>query len=111
MKAEDFVIKANGAPQRTQTPRRTRSRDMFLATNCRAELVKKSPGPFFTDTGREVGKRWQALSDKQKTPRETKPSDDKARHEKAMKTRGVTHTASSKYHDEIISLVFIHTKY
>ena len=84
---------------------------MFLATNCRAELVKKSPGPFFTDTGREVGKRWQALSDKQKTPRETKPSDDKARHEKAMKTRGVTHTASSKYHDEIISLVFIHTKY
>jgi hypothetical protein len=24
---------------------------------------------------------------------------------------GVTHTAPSKYHDEIISLVFIHTKY
>jgi hypothetical protein len=24
---------------------------------------------------------------------------------------GVTHPASSKYHDEIISLVFIHTKY
>ena len=27
------------------------------------------------------------------------------------RARGATHTAPSKYHDEIISLVFIHTKY
>jgi hypothetical protein len=28
-----------------------------------------------------------------------------------LQVGGVTHTASSKYHDEIIILVFIHTKY
>jgi hypothetical protein len=31
--------------------------------------------------------------------------------ERAAGEGGATHTAPSKYHDEIISLVFIHTKY
>jgi hypothetical protein len=36
---------------------------------------------------------------------------DLARGVRVSASRGVTHTAPSKYHDEIISLVFIHTKY
>jgi hypothetical protein len=64
---------------------------MFLATNCRAELVKKSPGlsffPSRTPAVRMVGKRWQALSDEQKTPWEKESSDDKAHHEKAMQMK------------------------
>jgi hypothetical protein len=35
----------------------------------------------------------------------------KARASFVAQVGGVTHTAPSKYHDEIISLVFIHTKY
>ena len=87
IKAEDYVIKAKRAPKDPNAPKNAKSAYMFFAAKCRAELTKESPGMSFTDTGREVGKRWQALSDKQKTPRETKPSDDKARHEKAMQMK------------------------
>jgi hypothetical protein len=86
IKAEDYVIKAKRAPKDPNAPKNAKSAYMFFAAKCRAELTKESPGMSFTDTGREVGKRWQALSDKQKAPWEKKSSDDKDRHAKDMKT-------------------------
>jgi hypothetical protein len=86
MKAEDFVIKAKRAPKDPNAPKRVKSAYMCFAAKCRAELVKESPGLSFGEVGREAGKRWQALSEKQKEPWLKTVSDDKERYEEEMRT-------------------------
>eukprot|EP01052_Picozoa_sp_SAG31_P012393 SAG31_NODE_723_length_12568_cov_3.102494_13_plen_97_part_00 len=59
--------------------------DMFFASTCRNDLLKSNPGLSFTDTGREVGKRWQRLTDKQRSTWEKKAAADKDRYDREMK--------------------------
>ena len=84
-KAEDFVIKAKRAPKDPKAPKNPKSAYMFFATTCREELTKSKPGLSFTDTGREVGKKWQVLTEKQKVTWEKKAASDKDRYEREMK--------------------------
>jgi len=84
-KAEDFVIKAKRAPKDPKAPKNPKSAYMFFATTCREELSKSKPGLSFTDTGREVGKKWQVLTEKQKVTWEKKAASDKDRYEREMK--------------------------
>ncbi|KAF3906346.1 hypothetical protein ABW20_dc0103987 [Dactylellina cionopaga] len=62
-------------------PKRGLSAYMFFANEQRENVRAENPGIAFGQVGKVLGERWKALSDKQRTPYETKAATDKKRYE------------------------------
>lgn len=70
-------------------PMPTRSAYLFFAAITRSAIMAEFSGITFQDVGRELGKRWKALSDEEKKPFQDMFFTDKKRYELEMNARDV----------------------
>ncbi|KAJ4314168.1 Non-histone chromosomal protein 6 [Neodidymelliopsis sp. IMI 364377] len=62
-------------------PKRGLSAYMFFANEQRDKVREENPGIKFGEVGKQLGEKWKALSEKQRTPYEAKAAADKKRYE------------------------------
>ncbi|KAK2068675.1 hypothetical protein P8C59_003304 [Phyllachora maydis] len=74
-------VEKRRAKKDPNAPKRGLSAYMFFANEQRDNVREENPGVSFGQVGKILGERWKALSDKQRTPYETKAAADKKRYE------------------------------
>jgi len=81
--AKKQVEKTRGGKKKKDpnAPKRGLSAYMFFANEQRENVRAENPGIAFGQVGKVLGERWKALSDKQRTPYESKAAADKKRYE------------------------------
>ncbi|KAF2107885.1 high mobility group box domain-containing protein [Lophiotrema nucula] len=76
-------------------PKRGLSAYMFFANEQRDKVREDNPGIKFGEVGKLLGEKWKSLSEKQRTPYESKAATDKKRYEEEKAAYAVSLVSAS----------------